>query len=77
MRYKFQVLAYCKMLSEIHGIKCRTIRFWMVYQNGDYTYPLKPQAIRYTYVVSDQEVEEAWATLVQHKRRMEAVSAKA
>jgi hypothetical protein len=72
MRYRMQVLAYCKMLSEKYGMPVRTVRFWCFYINGDYTYPLKPQALRYTYRVTTQQVEENWAMLSAHRRRMEA-----
>jgi hypothetical protein len=71
-RYRMQVLAYLKMLSEEYGEKVRTVRFWCYYVNGDYTYPMKPHAVRYTYEASDQEVEENWAMIVAHKKRMEA-----
>jgi hypothetical protein len=73
-RYTMQTLAYCKMLSEVYGRPCRTIRYWMFYVNGDYIYPLRPQPIRYTYVVSLQEIEENWSILINHKRRMEATA---
>jgi hypothetical protein len=76
MRYKMQTLAYCKMLSEVYKVPCRTVRFWMFYTNGDYTHPFIPQPIRYTYVVSAQEVTENWLMLMAHRRRMEAANAK-
>ena len=74
-RYTMQVLAYLKMLSEMYGVKVRKVRWWVYFVCGDYTYPMKPHAVRYTYEASDQEVEENWQIIVAHKKRMEAKSA--
>jgi hypothetical protein len=77
MRWRMQVLAYCKMLQETYHVPCHTVRWWCYWVNGMYEYPLKPVPIRYTYVVSDQEICENWLMLMNHRRNMEANSAKA